>query len=177
MFTELKPLLENRPLTLTIVALKDGNIRVCVIPQPAEKDKEANSAVGYKHKEVATVPQASVDALTTPLSLTGTPAELDAQLPELLANYVEQHVELQHSFNQAVQQIKEAVKAIDEREKNKPKTKAASKPDNKADGQGSSDKKPTDATKGEPEIPSLWCTQAESQSASSTAPSAANNGE
>jgi PRTRC genetic system protein E len=161
MFTELKALLENRSLTLTVATVKDGKIRVCVIPQSTEKDEAANKTAGYRHKEIAKIPEDAISALTTPLSLTGTPEELDAELPTLLVNYVERHVGLQESFDQAVQQISDAVKAIDEREKNKPKQKAASKQEDKAAGvEGGSQKASEPKKKPTDELPPLWCAAA-----------------
>ena len=125
MFTELKPLIESRPLTITVASLADGRIRVNVIPQALPKDAEVNSAIKYSQKnEVAEVPQSALKALTTPLSLTGTPEEIDAALPQALLQYSETHLHLQQTLDQAKTQISEAVKAIDEREKAKAKSKA-----------------------------------------------------
>ena len=53
MFSELMPLIQNRPLTLTIAAIDDKQIRVNVIPGKTEKDKAANKEIGFTHtKEV-----------------------------------------------------------------------------------------------------------------------------
>ena len=54
MFVQLKPLIDIRALTLTVAALPEGRIRVCVVPQSIEKDKGGNSKIGYLQKsEVA----------------------------------------------------------------------------------------------------------------------------
>ncbi|HEY6770274.1 MAG TPA: hypothetical protein VI386_36490, partial [Candidatus Sulfotelmatobacter sp.] len=77
MFKELMPVIADRPLTITVAALADGKIRVCVVPQSQDKDGMVNDKLGYQ-KEVAKIPDASIKALTTALALTGTPEELDA---------------------------------------------------------------------------------------------------
>lgn len=122
MFKELMPVIADRPLTLTVAALADGKIRVCVVPQSLEKDGKVNDKLGYQ-KEVAKIPDASIKALTTPLALTGTPEELDAGLCEKLTTYAGSHAQLQHGIAQATQEITDALKAIEDRNKAKSKTK------------------------------------------------------
>ena len=88
MFRELMPLIENRPLTITVAALSGGRIRVNVVPQGLEKDSKINDKVGYSNKDkIAKVPEAAINALTTPLSLTGTPEEIDESLAEALTHF------------------------------------------------------------------------------------------
>ena len=135
MFTELMPLIEGRPLTITVAALSGGRIRVNVVPQKLGKDSKVNDKIGYSNKDkIANIPESAINALTTPLSLTGTPAEIDAELAQQLRNFVESYVGLQGSVDQARQEIAEAVKAIEERDKNRSKTRTAtaSKPDDKS---------------------------------------------
>ena len=67
MFIELMPMLKERTVLIT-VALIEGKLKVNVIPTKA-KDSEDQ-------------------ALTTPLSYTGSPEELDAELGKHLASYV-----------------------------------------------------------------------------------------
>jgi PRTRC genetic system protein E len=122
MFKELMPVIADRPLTITVAALTDGKVRVCVIPQSQEKDDKINGKVGY-HKEVTKIPESSIKALTTPLALTGSPEELDAELPEKLTAYAGSHAQLQHGIAQATQEITDALKAIEERDKAKSKSK------------------------------------------------------
>jgi PRTRC genetic system protein E len=131
MFKELMPVVADRPLTITVAALADGKIRVCVVPQSLEKDGKVNDKVGY-HKEVTKIPDASIKALTTPLALTGTPDELDAELCEKLTTYAGSHAQLQHGIAQATQEITDALKAIDDRNKAKSKSKTVP-PAKKAD--------------------------------------------
>ena len=118
MFSELMPLIQHRPLTLTIAAVDEKQIRVNVIPAKTEKDNAANKEIGHSHgKEVAPIPESAIAALTTPLSLTGTPDEIDAQLTKTLTEFAALHVDLQNSFDNAGSAIKKAVKEIDERER------------------------------------------------------------
>jgi PRTRC genetic system protein E len=118
MFSELMPLIQHRPLTLTIAAVDEKQIRVNVIPGKIEKDKAANKEIGHSHsKEVAPIPESAIAGLTTPLSLTGTPDEIDAQLTKTLTEFTALHVGLQNSFDAAAGAIAKAVKEIDDRER------------------------------------------------------------
>lgn len=130
MFTELMPLIEQRPVTITVAVLSGSHrIRVNVVPKSLEKDSQANDKIGYSNKEkIAKVPDEAIQALTTPLSLTGTAEEIDAELAQALREFAESHVQLQKTVDQAKEQIAEAVKAIEERDKNKAKVKTAVRP-------------------------------------------------
>jgi PRTRC genetic system protein E len=120
MFKELQPLLARRSLTITVAALNDSTVRVNVIPHSRPEDTQVNEQIKYSHKdEVAAIPDAAVKALTTPISLTGTAEEIDAKLSDVLLQFVECHGQLQATFDRACTEISEAVKAIDERNKNK----------------------------------------------------------
>lgn len=124
MFIELMPLIESRSLTITVAALGDGRIRVNVVPQALGKDSKVNEKIGYSNKDkIAQIPETAIHALTTPLSLTGTPEEIDAELVEQLIAFVDSHQALQRSVDEAKQQIAEAVRAIEEREKVRSKSK------------------------------------------------------
>ena len=126
MFTELKQLLARRSLTITVAALANEHLRVNVVPHSLPEDQKVNEQIKYSHKnEVAAVPDEAIKALTTPLSITGTAEEIDAQFPAILSQYVESHVTLQQTFDRASSEISDAVKAIDERNKNKTKEKTA----------------------------------------------------
>jgi PRTRC genetic system protein E len=125
MFIELMPLLKIRSLTLTVASLDGEQIRVNVVPHSRPEDGKANDSIKYNHKtEVAAIPEASIKALTTPLSITGRAEEIDEQLVSVLSRYVESHAGLQQSFDRASTEISEAVKAIDDRNKSKTKEKA-----------------------------------------------------
>ncbi|MCU1305617.1 MAG: hypothetical protein JWN45_312 [Acidobacteriaceae bacterium] len=160
MFRELMPLIENRPLSITVATLSGGRIRVNVIPQALDKDSKVNDKIGYSNKDkIAKIPESAIYALTTPLSLTGTPEEIDESLPQALTHFAESHVRLQNTVDDARNQIAEAVKATEERDKNKSKTKSVSG--------GATDKK-EDKKSGSDELLPLWC--ASSSKAADTSP-------
>jgi PRTRC genetic system protein E len=161
MFTELQSLLAKRSLTITVAALSEGQIRVNVIPHPWPEDTKVNEQIKYSHKdEVAPIPEAAVKALTTPISLTGTAEEIDAKFSGVLLQFVESHTQLQATFDRASVEISEAVKTIDERNKNKPKTKAAgAKTEQKEDAKA----KPDDGKSKPEETLPLWWTDSSVQ--------------
>lgn len=153
MFSELMPLIQHRPLTLTVVAIGETKIRVNVIPNPTDKDKAANKEIGHSHsKEVASIPESAISALTTPLSLTGTPEEIDALLPKSLAEFTEAHVGLQNTLDTAAAAIKKAVTEINERDRLK---REQDKAKNKKPDAGKSDETKVAAAK-EGGLPSLF---------------------
>ena len=170
MFSELKDLIERRPVTITVAAVSEGRIRVNVIPQPLPKDAEINGKIKYSHKnEVAEVPESALKALSTPLSLTGTPEEIDAELPKALLGFSEAHSQLQQTLEKACTEISDAVKAIDEREKNKPKSKSNSGAKNSdKDACPKNEKKPDDAG-----LLPLWCKPPAADGSDGSAPAAA----
>ncbi len=157
MFTELKQLLENRPLTITVASLTDGRIRVNVVPQAIPKDAEVNGEIKFSHKsEIAAAQDSAVKAVTTPLSLTGTPEEIDAALPQALAQYSEAHGQLQQTLDQAKIQTSEAVRSVEDRDKAKSKSKANA-------GAKGDDKEAKTKDKDGPEevgLLPLWCAPA-----------------
>jgi PRTRC genetic system protein E len=90
MFIELMPLIEKRPITITVAALKDGHVRVNVVPAAFAEDSKVNEKIGYSNKDKITkIPESAIHALTTPLSLTGAPDEIDAQLAEQLKAFTQ----------------------------------------------------------------------------------------
>jgi PRTRC genetic system protein E len=94
MFQELMPLLAQRILLLTLSRVSDEQISVNIIPKPLKSDQQDDGA-----------------ALTTPLRVTGTPKELDEQLPRQLAEFVETHVGLSSTLKSAKDQMEAAAKA------------------------------------------------------------------
>jgi PRTRC genetic system protein E len=125
MFKELMPVIEHRPLTITVALLPDGKIRACVIPQSMERDGKVNDKV-MQGKEVTKIPETAIKALTTPLAVTGTAEELDAGLAQQLTTFAESHVQLQNGVDQAAREIADALRAIQERDKAKSKAKTVS---------------------------------------------------
>jgi PRTRC genetic system protein E len=155
MFKELMPIIVDRPLTITVVYLRDGRIKLCVVPHSQEKDEAINKRVGY-HKEVPKISDQAVKALSTPLAIEGSADELDAELPQQLTSYVEEHVTLQRGIADATQRIHAALNEIEEREKSKVKARSSPASANKKDAdpeRGKTDEKPSvDAT-----LPLDWC--------------------
>jgi PRTRC genetic system protein E len=94
MFQELMPLLAQRILLLTLSRVSDELLCVNVIPKPLKSDQRDGDA-----------------ALTTPLSVTGAPKELDEQLPRQLVEFVETHLELSSTLKSAKEQMEAAAKA------------------------------------------------------------------
>jgi PRTRC genetic system protein E len=111
MFQELMPLLTQRILLLTLSRVSDEQISVNIIPKPLRSDQQDDGSV-----------------LTTPLRVTGTPQELDEQLPRQLVEFVEAHLGLSSTLKSAKEQIDAAAKAAKE---------AARKPTNPKSHSGS----------------------------------------
>jgi PRTRC genetic system protein E len=97
MFQELMPLLAQRMLLLTLSRVSDEQISANIIPKPLKSD-----------------PQDDAAALTTPLRVTGTPKELDEQLPRQLMEFVETHLGLSSTLKSAKEQMEAAAKAARE---------------------------------------------------------------
>jgi PRTRC genetic system protein E len=91
MFKELVPILRNRAVLMTATALDDDQIRVNVVPK---KMKDGDH-----------------DALTTPLSVTGTAEELDAQLAATLVGFVASHLQMKNALEKAKSDMDAATKA------------------------------------------------------------------
>jgi PRTRC genetic system protein E len=103
MFKELGPLLRQRTVVMILTRLEDDTIRVNVIPRKLNESEN--------------------DALTTPLSVSGTAEELDAELPSALVQFVGAHLELRNTLETAKEQMAAAAKTA----KAEAKSKAASK--------------------------------------------------
>jgi len=91
MFKELAPLVRHRAVLFTVSHVEDDQFRVNVIP-----------------KKIA---DGENDALTTPVSVSGTVEDLDKELPETLLHFVSSHLELKNSLERAKAQMEEASKA------------------------------------------------------------------
>jgi PRTRC genetic system protein E len=63
-------------------------------------------------------------ALTTPLSLTGTPRELDEELPKQLVEFVHSHLQLSSTLKSAKEEMEAAAKAAREASRKSTATKA-----------------------------------------------------
>ncbi|MGO8733488.1 MAG: PRTRC system protein E [Terriglobia bacterium] len=99
MFVELMPLLAGRTVLITVAKVDDKTLRVNVIPALAKADENP--------------------ALTTPLTYTGSPEELDAQLGKHLAGYVQTHQQTASTLTEAKATMEAAAKAAQEEAKRK----------------------------------------------------------
>ena len=106
MFVELMPLLKDRTLLLTIARVGD-KVKVNLIPAKAREGED--------------------QALTTPLSYTASPEELDAELGKHLASYVDTHLALGSTLAEAKAEMDAAAKAARQKVKptQNPKTEPA----------------------------------------------------
>jgi PRTRC genetic system protein E len=91
MFKELAPLLRHRAVLFTVSHFEDDRFRVNVIPKKITDGEN--------------------EALTTPVSVTGTIEDLDKELPKTLLHFVSSHLELKNSFERAKAEMEEASKA------------------------------------------------------------------
>ena len=102
MFQQLVPLLRQRSILLTVTSLEEDQIRVNVLPKKLAEGENA--------------------ALTTPMSFTGTAAELDAQLPDAIVSFVASHLGLKNTLDRAKEEMATAAKAAQDEARNKSKT-------------------------------------------------------
>jgi PRTRC genetic system protein E len=98
-FVELMPLLAGRTELITVAKVDDHTLRVNVIPAQAKANENP--------------------ALTTPLTCTGLPEELDAQLGKHLAGYVQTHQQAANTLAEAKAIMEAAAKAAQEEAKRK----------------------------------------------------------
>jgi PRTRC genetic system protein E len=90
MFKELAPLVRHRAVLFTVSHVDDDRFRVNVIPKKITEGEN--------------------DALTTPVSITGTVDDLDRELPQTLLHFVSSHLELRNSLDRAKAEMEEASK-------------------------------------------------------------------
>ena len=98
MFVELMPLLAGRTVLITVAKVDDKTLRVNVIPHGKADENPA---------------------LTTPLTYTGPPEELDAELGKHLAGYVHTHQQTASTLAEAKATLEAAAKAAQEEAKRK----------------------------------------------------------
>src|ERR1017187_9040742 len=98
MFVELMPILAGRTVLITVAKVDDKTLRVNVIPHG---NADANPA------------------LSTPLTYTGPPEELDAEPGKHLAGYVQTHQQTASTLAEAKATMEAAAKAAQEEAKRK----------------------------------------------------------
>lgn len=91
MFKELAPVLRDRAVLLTVTLVDADQIRVNIVPK---KLKDGDN-----------------DALTTPLSVTGTAEELDAELSHTIVGFVGSHLQMKNTLEKAKAEMDAASKA------------------------------------------------------------------
>ena len=101
MFVELMPLLTGRTVLIAVAKVDDKTLRVNVIPHGKADDNPA---------------------LSTPLTYTGPPEELDAELGKHLAGYVQTHQQTASTLAEAKATMEAAAKAAQEEAKRKKPT-------------------------------------------------------
>jgi len=114
-FTELMPLLAGRTVLITVARVDDKTLRVNIVPAQAKADENP--------------------ALATPLTYTGSPEELDAELGKHLASYVQVHQQTASSLAEAKASMEAVAKAAQQEEarrKAEERKKAAQKAPDKS---------------------------------------------
>jgi PRTRC genetic system protein E len=91
MFKELAPVLRDRAVLLTVALVDADQIRVNIVPK---KLKDGDN-----------------DALTTPLSVTGTAEDLDAELSSTIVGFVGSHLQMKNTLEKAKAEMDAASKA------------------------------------------------------------------
>jgi PRTRC genetic system protein E len=128
MFQELMPLLSQRVLIITLSRVTEEEVCLNVIPKALKSDRQDDDA-----------------ALTTPLAVTGTPKELDEQLPRQLVEFVEAHLGLSSTLKSAKEQMESVAKAAREAAKKSTNLKSHSGSSRSA-GDSQPSAEPTQAT-------------------------------
>jgi PRTRC genetic system protein E len=109
-FVELMPLLKERTFLITVARIEE-KLKVNVIPAKAKDGED--------------------QALTTPLSYTASPEELDAELGKHLASYVDSHIQLGSTLAEAKAEMDAAAKAARQRAKASQQTSKPAQPQTK----------------------------------------------
>ncbi|TAM83465.1 MAG: PRTRC system protein E [Acidobacteria bacterium] len=133
MFVELMPLLAGCTVLITVAKVDDRTLRVNVIPHGKADENPA---------------------LTTPLTYTGSPEELDAELGKHLAGYVQTHQQTASTLAEAKATMEAAAKAAQEEAKRKAeeRKKATHKPLDK--GSNATSAEPSSTASAAPATPS-----------------------
>jgi PRTRC genetic system protein E len=133
MFKELVPVLRDRAVLLTVTLVDTDQIRVNIVPK---KVKDGDN-----------------DALTTPLSVTGTAEDLDAELSTAIISFVGSHLQMKNTLEKAKAEMDTASKAAQAEARTKSKTSAKTAPSNTEVTQYAPIAKPTESAKPAPQKP------------------------
>src|ERR1039457_4680188 len=108
MFKELLPVLRDRAVLLTVTLVDADQIRVNIVPK---KLKDGDN-----------------DALTVPLSVTGTAEDLDAKLFPTIIDFFGSHLQMKNTLEKAKAEMEAASKAAQAEARAKSKTTTKSVP-------------------------------------------------
>ena len=133
MFKELAPVLRDRAVLLTVTLVDADQIRVNIVPK---KLKDGDN-----------------DALTTPLSVTGTAEDLDAELSTTIVSFVGSHLQMKNTLEKAKAEMDAASKAAQAEARSKSKTPAKVTPAKTEVTQNASTVKPAEPAKPAPQKP------------------------
>lgn len=142
-FAELLPMLNDRTIMMVVAKADDSHLMVSVVPKRVKDDENP--------------------VLTTPLCCTGTPEELDRELPGQVREFVGGYVTLSGNLAEIRREREEAEKAA--REDAKKKTKVVGNGGTKAKALESTAK--PEPPKQEPAMLSLFDAPAETSNAAS----------
>lgn len=106
MFKELAPLLQHRSVVIMVNPLEGETLRVIVMPKRLNENENA--------------------ALSTPVSVSGTPQDLDEQLPSTLTQFVGAHLDLKSTLEIAKEEMAQAAKTARQSSKGKTTQKTES---------------------------------------------------
>jgi len=130
MFKELAPILRDRAVLLTVTLVDADQIRVNIVPK---KLKDGDN-----------------DALTTPLSVTGTAEELDTELSSTIVGFVGSHLQMKNTLEKAKAEMDAASKAAQAEARAKSKTTTKLAPPKTESAQPAATAKPAESTKPAP---------------------------
>jgi PRTRC genetic system protein E len=133
MFKELLPVLRDRAVLLTVTLVDADQIRVNIVPK---KIKDGDN-----------------DALTTPLSVTGTAEDLDAELSSTIVSFVGSHLQMKNTLEKAQAEMDAASKAAQAEARAKSKTATRSVPMKTEITQNAPSAKPAEPAKPVPQKP------------------------
>jgi PRTRC genetic system protein E len=133
MFKELLPILRDRAVLLTVTLVDADQIRVNIVPK---KLKDGDN-----------------DALTTPLSVTGTAQDLDAELASTIISFVGSHLQMKNTLEKAKAEMDAASKAAQAEARAKSKTATRSVPAKTEVLQNAPAAKPAEPAKPAPQKP------------------------
>ncbi|MGA7829597.1 MAG: PRTRC system protein E [Terracidiphilus sp.] len=133
MFKELVPVLRDRAVLLTVTLVDADQIRVNIVPK---KLKDGDN-----------------DALTTPLSVTGTAEDLDAELSTTIISFVGSHLQMKNALEKAKAEMDAASKTAQAEARAKSKTSGKTAPPNTEVTQYAPTGKPAEPAKSAPQKP------------------------